>query len=354
MAAARRRAGSSLEEELLTNGFRFEFFQAVRLLTRWHPGRQPVGRFASPGDEVVRFRSHLSLGFPPSEIHHVSRGKHAQEPIAMTVAFFGLAGAEGALPRYYTELLLQRAQVDDYALRDFLDLFNHRLISLFYRAWEKHHCVVGYERTLETGEEDRFAKLLYAVVGLGTKGIRERLGGDDASVLRYAGLVAQRPRSAHALRQFLADVFQIPVRIHQFMGAWLSLEMEDLTRLGTTGANNRLGQTAVAGTRVWDQQAKFEVRLGPLDFETFCQLLPSGKAFPTLTRMTKFLAGPEFDFSMRLILKASEVPQTCLTETAGYAPRLGWTTWLSSKPRTGHAEDVMFSGEFSMPRTYAA
>lgn len=350
MATANRRTGSSLREELLTRGFRFEFFQAVRLLTRWHPSRQPVGRRAVPGEEILRFRSHLSLNFPPSEILRIEPGKHAHRPIGMTVAFMGLTGSEGALPRYYTELLLQRAQVNDHALRDFLDLFNHRLVSLFYRAWEKHHCVVGYERACETGEEDRFARLLYALLGLGTEGIRERLGGDDGSLLRFAGLIVQRPRSAQALARCLTDSFQVPVRITQFVGAWLPVQEEDWTRLGTPGTNNRLGQTAVAGAKVWDQQAGFQVRLGPLDFETFSGLLPSGKAFATLVRVTKLLAGPEFEFHVNLALKAAEVPPCRLRESDAYAPRLGWTTWLSSAPRITDAEDVMFSGEFSNRR----
>lgn len=350
MATTNRGPGSSLREELLTSGFRFEFFQAVRLLTRWHPSRQPVGRRAMPGEEVLRFRSHLSLSFPPSQIVHIEPGKHAQGPIGMTVAFFGLTGAEGALPRHYTELLLQRAQLNDYSLQDFLDLFNHRLISLFYRAWEKHHCVVGYERACETGEEDRFARLLYGVLGLGTTGIREQLCGDEGSLLRYAGLLVQRPRSAQAVQQCLADAFEVPVRIRQFIGMWLPLEFDDWTRLGATGANNLLGQTAVAGTTVWDQQAKFDVHLGPLDFDMFCRLLPSGKAFPTLTRLIQFLAGAELEFSVCPILKAAEVPPLRLQETGGYAPRLGWTTWLSSKPRQHDADDVRFTGDFTAAR----
>lgn len=307
-----------------------------------------------PGEEVLRFRSHLSLSFPPSEIVHIDPGKHAQAPVGMTVAFMGLTGAEGALPRHYTELLLQRMQVNDSALRDFLDLFNHRLISLFYRAWEKHHCVVGHERARETGEEDRFATLLYSVLGLRTAGMRERLGGDEGSLLRYAGLLVQRPRSAHALEHCLTDAFQVPVQVRQFIGAWLSIQEEDWSRLGSPGTNNRLGQTAVAGSKVWDQQAGFHVRMGPLDFETFSGLLPSGKAFATLVRMTTFLAGPEFDFTVNLSLKASEVPPCRLGATPAYAPRLGWTTWLSSTSRTNDAEDVMFSGNFSTTWTAVA
>jgi len=350
MAAESWRAGPSLEEELLTNGFRFEFFQAVRLLTRWYAGRRPSNGVRSSDPDVLRFRSHVSLGFPPSEIHHIDPPKHVGKPIGVTVAFLGLAGAEGALPRYYTELALQRIQVGDYALRDFLDIFNHRLIALFYRAWEKHHCVVGCERAADTGGDDRFASCLYSVLGLGTKATQVGLGGDAAGLLRYAGLIVQRPRSAQAVQQCLADAFQVPVQIRQFVGMWLPLESDDWTKLGMTGANNLLGQTAVAGTKVWDQQAKFDVNLGPLDFDMFCRLLPSGKAFPTLTRLIQFLSGAELEFSVWPILKAAEVPPLRLHEGGGYAPRLGWTTWLSSKPRICDADDVRFAGDFLATR----
>ena len=348
MAAENRRTSSSLKEELVHHGYRFDFFQAVRLLMRLFSDRRPVGRRSVPSQEAVRFRSRLSLAFPPSAIHEIRPGRHEQGPIEMTVAFMGLTGVEGALPRHYTELLLQREQVNDYALKDFLDLFNHRLISLFYRAWEKHHCVVGYERALETGSEDQFAQLPYALMGLGSKAVQGRLDGDNRTLLRYAGLLAHRPRSAHALEQCLSDLFQVPVQVNQFIGAWLSLEEEDWTRIGVTGNNNVLGVTTVAGTSVWDQQARFQVRLGPLDFPTCFRSLPSGRAYPTLNRLIQFVGGPELDFDVQLIVKAGEVPVCRLHETEAYVPRLGWTTWLTTLPRRRDAEDIIFPGSARM------
>lgn len=344
MAAESRGADSGLGRELLQRGFRFDFFQAVRLLARVYPDRQPVGEMASPSKEVVRFRAHQTLAFPPSSIFQITPGHDETRPAEMTVAFMGLTGPLGVLPRYYTELMLERLQAKDTTLRDFFDLFNHRMISLFFRAWEKHHCTVGFEQWLLKGTGDRFARCLFALAGLGTSGLRERLTIDDRSILRYVGLLGQRPRSAEALEHCLADYFDVPARVNQFIGAWLNLEEAEWTRIGTTGRNNVLGRSAVAGTKVWDQQAACEVELGPLEYEQFNKLLPSGRSYPTLVQLTKLFAGPELDFEVQLVLRADQVPAAKLQSTDTYAPRLGWTTWLKTRERERHADEVTFSG----------
>jgi type VI secretion system protein ImpH len=262
----------------------------------------------------------------------------------MTVAFMGLTGPQGVLPRHYTELLMERVAAKDFALRDFLDLFNHRMISLFYRAWEKHRCLVGFERRLSGGAQDRVATYLWALMGLGTAGIRERLSGVDRILLRYAGAISQKPKSAIALQQTLSDYFSVPVSIQQFLGLWLDVEQEDQTRLGRKGNNNQLGQTAVLGTKVWDQQAKFKVRVGPIDFAEFSGLLPSGRSYPVLVNLAKFFAGPDLDFDVNLVCEAEQVPVCRLRESESYAPRLGWTTWLKTKKCKRDADQVLFSG----------
>lgn len=334
----------TLKEELTSRGYRFGFFQAVRLLERAYAGRQSVGRTARPNEEVVRFRARLALSFPPSEIYAIRQPQLPARPVEMTVAFMGLTGPQGVLPLHYTELLLERVQQKDRTLFEFLDLLNHRMVSLFYRAWEKHHFAVGYERALSQGKEDEWGQHLFALMGLGTGNLRERLNMDSRSLLHYTGLIGQRPHSAEGLQHCLSDYFGVPVKIRQFIGAWLSLTSEDWTRLGNAGGNNVLGQTAVAGTTVWDQQARFRVELGAMDFGTFHGLLPSGEAYPVLVEFTKFFAGLDLDFDIQLLLKAADVPSCRLTEAREYAPRLGWTTWLKTKEFAKDADDVVFSG----------
>ncbi len=206
----------SVADRLFTEGYAFEFFQAVRLLERLEPKRRPVGRAGPPNNEVVRFRAHLSLSFPPSSLYEVLPPSTVLPVPAMIVSFMGLTGPSGILPRHYTELLMRIEREakgpEKGALRSWLDLFNHRLISLFYRAWEKYRFYVSYERgDYAAREPDTFTQALLSLVGLGLPPLRHRLQVavpddtvparqrmlariDDLSLLHYSGFFAHRPR----------------------------------------------------------------------------------------------------------------------------------------------------------------
>ena len=177
----------------------------------------------------------------------------------MTVNFLGLAGSLGALDIPSTELVLQRASHNDKALGDFLDIFNHRLVSLLYRI-RKHHRVGLISNT---PGEDQVARYLFSLIGMGTPRLQGRMQIRDRALLYYAGILGRGPRSAAGLRQVLSDYFQVDVEINQFVGNWCELEESQWTTIGESGKNQRLGRdTVVLGTQVWDQQARFEIRLG--------------------------------------------------------------------------------------------
>jgi type VI secretion system protein ImpH len=345
MAAESGRPDPPLEDVLFEEGHGFDFFQAVRVLERVYPDRAPVGRDARPADEVVRFRSYTTLSFPPSAIHEITRAADGRAPAAMAVAFMGLTGPLGVLPRHYTELLIERARAKDLALRDFLDLFNHRLISLFYRAWQKYRFPVAYEHARAAGAgHDPFTLGIFDLVGMGTPGLRERLALDDEALVFYAGLLAQHPRSANALENLLADYFGVRVAVTQFVGAWLPLAEENRSRLGPGDANNVLGESAVIGSRVWDQHAKFLLRIGPLPYARFCDFLPSGGALPALAQLPLLFVGHEADFDVQLVLEAGEVPRCRLGDVSARAPRLGWSSWLKTHEFTHDPDDARLTG----------
>jgi type VI secretion system protein ImpH len=354
-------------ERLFAEGYAFDFFQAVRVLERLDPGRRPVGRAGPPHAEVVRFRARLSLSFPPSAVYEVEPPTSALPAPAMTVAFMGLTGPSGVLPRHYTELLLRVEReakgAEKHALRAWLDLFNHRLISLFYRAWEKYRFYVAYERGEHAGREpDAFTRCLFSLVGLGTPALRDRLrvvvpaGADgrprervlarvdDLALLHYSGFFAHRPRCAVSLEALLRDYFGLDVRVRQFQGQWLRLGAANQSRLGGPAA--RLGVDAVAGDRVWDVQGKVRLRLGPLRYARFDEFLPdrapvpARKALFLLTHLVRLYVGPELDFDVQLVLKAEDVPACRLG--GGAAAHLGWNTWSLSGPAARDAEDAVF------------
>lgn len=326
-----------LSQILVDEPYRFEFFQAVRLLEKVYPEKRAVGRNAMPNEEVVRFRSRIALDFPASEIHEFRESadeRSGETRLEMLVNFMGMVGVSGVLPQPYTDLVLDRIRHRDTAAWAFLDIFTHRAVSMFYRAWRKYRFPIGYER----GNDD-FTGFLFDLVGLGTNGLRGRMALPDESLLPYAGLIAQKPHSCNALQNVISDYFDIKAEARQFFGQWLSLDTADYTKLGQQ--NSKLGISAIAGTRVWDQQSKFRLRLGPLDFSKFQAFLPNGSAFPALGSMVRFIVGLEFDFDLQLILEKKQVPGTILTTRAQRKPMLGWTSFLKTKPLDADDEQVV-------------
>ncbi len=325
---------------MLQEPYRFDFFQAVRLLERFFPERRPVGKFEKPASEVVRFGAHASLAFPPSQIQSMEWDTGG--PARMTVNFMGLTGPEGVLPLPYTALMVERLRASDLSPRDFLDIFNHRVVSLFYQAWRKYRFDVAYER----GERNRFARQLLSLVGLGTEGLGGRQAISDDSAVYYAGLLAQRPRSAQALRQILADYFEVPVEIEQFAGGWYSLDPENQCCFtGSASDSERLGFGAVVGDAIWDQQSRVRIVLGPLGLREYSSFLPDGQCWEPLRSWLRFFSNDEFDFEVKLILKRESVPRCELGVEGATGPRLGWVSWVTSVPLEDDPGDAVLALE---------
>ncbi len=319
-------ARSQMGERLRDHPYAFNFFQAVRLLARCQPGRAAVGEFAPPSEEIVRFCANPSLAFPASQIQALA-WKDGLQP-RMTVNFMGLVGPLGVLPNYYTEYVAERASARDTAARDFFDLFHHRMISLFYRAWETRHFAAGYER-----QEDRLAQIVLDLIGNGTAGLQRRSPVSDSTLIFYAGLLTLDPRSAVALESLLADYFDVEVEVVQFVGVWRPLSSQDQCCLEQGDEDScSLGRGAVAGDEIWDQQSRVRIRLGPLGAARYREFLPTGAAYEPLRALTRSFCGNEIEFEAQLILKREEAPACELGRETGAAPQLGWFTWIRSQP----------------------
>lgn len=317
----------------------YRFFQAVRLLTRLLSPREPIGRFSSPDAEAVRFSSHQTLAFPPSEIRTLEVAD--DRPAAMSVNCFGISGPAGEMPNLFTAYLIERQTYGDRSLTEFLDIFNHRLVSLLYRAWEKHRFQFPYER----GESDGIDRYLPHFYGMGTPGLAGRLDVSDESLKFYTGLLSQLPRSASALQRLLEDYFEVPVEVVQFVGQWRKLDESTLCRLEDEpelAPSSRLGFGAVAGDEVWDPQSTACLRLGPLSLQQYREFLPGGSAFKALASLARFFSRGEIDFQVQLVLKRDEAPGVRLGEEGAEAPRLGWVSWIKNKPMGRDPEDALF------------
>lgn len=338
-----RLGAAELAAQLTTDPSAFEFFQAVRLLERLFPERRRVGGFGDPRDEVVHFSARPSIAFPASEVHSVDLP--GNRPARMVVNFMGLIGPLGVLPYHYTLLIAERARVRDRAPRDFIDIFQHRLISLFYRAWLKYRFTTIYEQ----GGRDGVSEHLRDLVGLGLATFRDRLPVADEALLFYAGLLAPQPRSAIALEQMLQDYFEVPVEIEQFVGGWYPLSPNTLCSVGAeAGPADQVGLGAVVGDEIWDQQARVRIRLGPLTRTQYDRLVPGGDWHEPLRTLTRFFSHDQFDFEVQLVLARDDVPGCVLGGVEQRGAPLGWCTWIRTAPFARDADDTVLT--LSSPR----
>ncbi|HJV73819.1 MAG TPA: type VI secretion system baseplate subunit TssG [Noviherbaspirillum sp.] len=351
MPAKKRRLYPGLIQRLRDEPYRFEFFQAVRLLLAHHRQHSPHSDFDALG-QVIRFQNSIALSFPPSEIESLEfewedDGRSAEESIAqhmaesasmpmmpfkgvtLTPSFIGLTGPSGVLPRHYTQHVAEREIYHrDTATRAFLDIFTSRAVALFYQSWLKYRLHFQYE----SDPRNCFLPLVLSFAGLGLQGTRERLtegagGIGDESLAYYASALRSRPQSIDWFARVVADYFQIRCDVEQFVGQWFDLPPHERTYLGVS--NCVLGQTSLCGARVWDRQTRVRLVIGPLRRKQFDDFLPNGAAFSSLRRLFRLMVGTTFDCEVTLILDRRDVAAVRLNSQCAQA-RLGWDTWCKS------------------------
>lgn len=311
---------------------RASFFWALRQLECSHASSARLGETLQLAEDWIRLRQapHLSSLSDAIERYEPAQGA---TPAEMRVRFMGLFGPQGALPLHLTELAAERAHSGrDESLWRFIDLFHHRMLTLFYRAWAVHQPTVDFDRPAEA----RFARQVGAMVGLA--GVASEGDSSPAAVrLFYSGQLARPVRNAEGLEQMLSHFFGVPARVLPFIGHWLALPPASHCALGRSPGTGELGRTAFTGERVWDCQTKFRVRLGPLRLDGLRRFLPGSTAGARLREIVCFYVGLEFAWDVQCILRADEVPATQL----GSDSRLGWTTWLKTQPFTEDAGDLV-------------
>jgi type VI secretion system protein ImpH len=303
---------------------RFDFHAALRLIECAFPAQPRIGESQRPRDDAVRFGQRASLAFTADAIASFERAEGQTAP-RLAVNFFGLFGANGPLPLHLTEYVRDRERnAADPTLARFADIFHHRLIALFHRAWAHAQPAVSLDRP----EADRFSTYVGSTFGIGEPALRERDEVPDFAKLHYAGRLAAQARNAEGLAAILSDFFRVPVAVQQFIGHWMELPDDGFCRLQSRPDGQRLGVTTVLGRRIWNAQHKFRVVVGPLAIDDFRRMLPGGASLRRLADWVRNYAGLAYRWDLRLVLRREDVPPLRLGRDA----RLGWTTWLASRP----------------------
>ncbi|ROZ78312.1 type VI secretion system baseplate subunit TssG [Ramlibacter sp. WS9] len=315
-------------ERITAQPWRYDYFSAMRWLENYFKDDPRFGTARKPSAEPVRLGQAADLSFAPSSLHAVMHDS-ANRKARIEVRFFGLFGPNGPLPHHLTEHARNRLlHHGDASFARFADIFHHRLLLLFYRAWAQAQPTVGLDRP----DDDRFAAYVGALIGIGEPEQRGRDAAPDHAKLHFSGIYSSQIRSPEGLASILTGYLGRPVKVVQFVGSWLELPRRERTRIGAAGRRSvvaQLGGGAVLGDKVWDRQHKFRVHIGPLDHAAFESLLPEGSALPGVTALVDQYIGRELSWELKLDLRAEEVRPARL----GKHGRLGWTTWLGMKNR---------------------
>jgi type VI secretion system protein ImpH len=301
-----------------------DFFALLRRVDALQPDAPRTGHARRPLQEILRLGQAPELDFAPAALHGLELRSGAAPRLA--VRFFGLLGPQGPMPMHFTEYVRERLHHHaDGAFTHFLDLFHHRLLSLFYRSWAQAQPTVHLDRPAD----DRYSSWLAACAGLPPT----RAGALPAAGLAFhAGHLASRSRHPESLCKVLRQHFGVAVSLRQHVGQWLPIASGDRSRLGHAANRSErsaqptavLGRSANLGRKAWDRQYKFRLHLGPLTMARYLEFLPVGSAWRPLRDWVGLLAGPDLQWDLQLELLPEDRPAPRL----GRHVRLGLTGWL--------------------------
>ncbi|MDR3567326.1 MAG: type VI secretion system baseplate subunit TssG [Syntrophobacteraceae bacterium] len=319
--------------------FEFGFFQALRLIECLYRDAPRLGVSRRPAEDRIRLAQEPSMRFESASLTAFRTGTDGK-PSTLTVRLFGLLGPNGPLPLHLTEFAQERLQkFKDPTFSRFLDMFHHRMLSFFYRAWANNEPTVSFDRP----ESDKFSFYLGSLEGLGMPALRNRDAISDWTKLWYCGLLAGQTKHPEGLEAILTDYFGLPAKLDEFAGEWVALPPKDVLRLGENPSNGTLGVSTILGAEVWSAQHKFRIILGPMHYADYLDFLPCANRIAPLVALVRNYAGDEWAWDVNLVLKREEVPLLSLDGKS----RLGWTTWLGERTVKEDADDLVFHAPLS-------
>jgi type VI secretion system protein ImpH len=317
--------------------YRYGFFQTVRCINCFYQDKPLTGKANKPSDDPIRFIQEPYTFFAPSTLGGLEIDSSSQYP-RLSQRFIGMFGPNGALPLHLTEYVRDRSRHHrDHSMARFVDMFHHRIVSLFYSAWAQAQPAVQFDRP----EEDRFSMYVGSLFGLGMPSLRGVDSMHHFSKLSFAGHLSSLPRHVDGLVSMIRGYFDVPTQLREFIAHWMKIPAMDRVQLGDSSLNGCLGSDTVIGERVWQRQDKFRIILGPLSLDQYEAFLPSGKSFDALVAVVRNYVGLEYLWEVNLILKKEEKPVTCL----GKSGALGWTSWLQTESQLDHVDDLLLQVE---------
>jgi type VI secretion system protein ImpH len=303
----------NLEEE----PWRFDYFTVLRHLERKHRDKPRIGDSSARREELVLLGQDPFMDFPASNL---ARAVQADDkPVRVFVKYLGLLGPQGALPLATTEEAHHYVIARDDSFPRFLDLFNHRFIQLFFRAWADSRPIVQHDRP----DMDRFAAYIGSAIGVGSPPYQNLDSVPDAAKLSFAGLLGSQAKCASRLAGAIRGLFKVDVDVEEFVGSRLVIEAPEWTILGEQ--YNILGEDALLGRSIFSVRDKIRVRIFTQNLAQYIRFLPTGDLCEPLADLVFFYNGEQLDWDTELAIPSGAAEPIRL----GRFGQLGWTTWMS-------------------------
>ncbi|WP_043519302.1 type VI secretion system baseplate subunit TssG [Achromobacter arsenitoxydans] len=311
------------------------FISLMRALAAQNSDVPIPGTALLPQEENHRIGQRASLRFAPSEVATVVQdGRH----IRVQLYSLGIWGPQGPMPLHMSEQAYTRVESHhDRTLTDFADIFHHRALSLFYRAWAAGQSTASLDRP----SDERFTFYIGSLIGDDPK--------DSASLhpsthARYAAAshLVREARNPDGLARALSFYFGVQVEVEEFVPYWMPLDLANRSVLGSPSPCAALGDQAMLGQSIPDCQHRFRLVMGPLSLEQYLRLTPHGDDLPTLVDWVRTFIGHEFDWELKLLIQPRAAPGArALPEH-----RLGYSTWLGQASADVPVVGMVFEPEF--------
>lgn len=322
-------------EQVRQAPYEHDFYLALRQIECLSRAVPRIGETLHISEDPVRLGQEPSMVFAPATFSKVVNANE-HRPARLLQWAIGLLGPQGPMPLHLTEYTHERVlNFHDQTFACFLDIFHHRILSMFYRTWAQAQPTVSFDRQ----DEDRFSDYLASVFGLGFASLEDRDEMPDLAKLYFAGRLSAQTKCPEGLVAILKHIMRLPVVIHEFFAHWMVIPHEYRWHLGTDDARGALGVSATVGERVWDCQSRFRIVMGPMGFRDYVCLLPKGDSLQRLVDVVRNYVGDEISWDVQLVLNRDEVPPL----TLGVMGRLGWTTWLGSDRMRRDPDDLVIS-----------
>jgi type VI secretion system protein ImpH len=308
---------ASLLRDLEAEPWRFDYFAVLRHLERVHGNHPRIGDSATLRDEIVLLGQDPFMEFPASNLARIEQPE--DKPLKIFVKHMGMLGPQGALPLATTEEAYHYVLANDDAFPRFLDVFNHRFLQLFFRAWANSRPIAQHDRP----KQDRFFAYIGSAIGIGSEPYSNLDSIPDAAKMCFAGLLGTQAKSASRLVGAICGLFEVRAEVDEFVGTRLMLDVQEYTILGKR--HNALGEDAMLGRGVYSVQDKIRIRIYTRTLAQYIRFLPSGDLCEPLADLVYFYNGAQLDWDAELAIPSAAVEPLRL----GHFGQLGWTTWMA-------------------------